>query len=98
MSDVAKWAILVAGALVLIAAVLSLPFVEFINFDEFGAAISNVISVAGDAFTFGRGLINSFLLPFGRHVFTGLLYWLFGKWMITTAIKIGAWIYHFIFK
>lgn len=98
MSDVAKWALLVAGALILIGLIMALPFVEFINLGEFSAAISNVVNIAGNAFQFGRGLINNFLLPFGRTVVTGLMYWLIGKWAITIAIKITAWVYHFIFK
>lgn len=98
MSDIAKWGLLAAAAVALLALVMALPFVEFINFDELGAALNNILSVAGAAFTFGRGLINCFLLPFGRTVFTGLLYWLVGKWAITISIKTGAWIYHFIFK
>ena len=98
MSDVAKWALLVAGAVALIALILALPFVEFIDLGEFSAALSNVVSIAGNAFLFGRGLINNFLLPFGRTVASGLMFWLFGKWAITITIKIGAWVYHFIFK
>lgn len=98
MSDIAKWALLVAGAVALIALIMALPFVEFINLEEFSAALSNVVNIAGDAFLFGRGLINNFLLPFGRTVASGLMFWLFGKWAITISIKIGAWVYHFIFK
>lgn len=98
MSDIVKWGLLVAGAIALIALVMSLPFVEFIDFGEFGSAIANVVSIAGGAFRFARGLINNFFLPFGRHIITGLMVWFIGKWAVTTGIKIGAWIYHFIFK
>ena len=98
MSDIAKWALLVAGAVAFLALILALPFVEFINLNEFSAALANVISIAGNAFKFGRGLINNFLLPFGRTVATGLMIWLLAKWAIPIAIKIGAWVYHFIFK
>ncbi len=98
MGDVVKWALLVAGAIILIALIVSLPFVEFIDLGEFGAALGNVVDIAGGAFQFARGLLNNFFLPFGRTVVTGLLFWLIAKWAITTAIKIGAWIYHFIFK
>ena len=98
MSDLAKWALLVAGAVALVALILALPFVEFINLDEFGAALTNVVDIAGNAFRFGRGLINNFLLPFGRTVASGLMFWLFGKWAILNGIKITAWVYHFIFK
>lgn len=98
MSDIAKWALLVAGAVAFIALIMALPFVEFINVGEFTSALANVIIIAGDAFAFGRGLINNFLLPFGRSVATGLMIWLLAKWAIPVAIKIGAWVYHFIFK
>lgn len=98
MSDIAKWALLVAGIVALIALIVALPFVDFINLGEFEDALGNVVDIAGDAFRFGRGLINNFFLPFGRTVITGLLVWLFGKWAITIAIKIVAWAYHFIFK
>ena len=98
MSDIAKWALLVGGAVALIALILALPFVEFINLEELSTALTNVNNIASDAFTFGRGLLNNFLLPFGRTVFSGLIFWLFGKWCAVIAIKIGAWVYHFIFK
>ena len=98
MSDVVKWALLGAGVVLLIGLVTALPFVEFINFGELGAAISNIISVAGGLFASARGLINCFLLPFGRNVLTGLLVWLFGKWAIMISIKTVAWVYHFVFR
>lgn len=98
MSDVVKWALLVAGAVVLVGLILALPFVDFINFSEFSVALTNIVNIAGGAFKFARGLLNNFFLPFGRSVVTGLMVWLIGKWAIMTAIKIAAWIYHFVFK
>lgn len=98
MSDVAKWALLVAGAVLVIGLIVALPFMDFINVDEFSAMISTVVSIAGDSFVFARGLVNNFLTPFGRTALTGLLYWMFGKWAITVGIKIYVWAYHFVFK
>lgn len=98
MSDIAKWALLAAAAVLLIGMIAALPFVEFIDFGQFSAALANITTVAGSAFRFGRGLINNFLLPFGRTVATGLFIWLVGKWALMIAIKIVAWAYHFIFK
>ena len=98
MSNAIKWALLTAGAVLLIGLVMSLPFVGFIDFGEFGSAISNIVTVVGDLFSSARGLINSFLLPFGRTVLTGLLLWLFGKWAITISIKTVTWVYHFVFR
>ena len=98
MSDIAKWALLVSGAIALIALIIALPFVEFINVGEFSSAISSVVTIAGDALMSARKLVNNFLSPFGRTVLSGLLMWLFGKWALMIGIKIAAWIYHFIFK
>lgn len=98
MSDVVKWGLLTAGLIALVVGVMSLPFVGFIDLGEFGAALDNIISVAGGAFQQARGLINCFLLPFGRTLLTGIMGWLFGKWAITIGIKIVSWVYHFVFR
>lgn len=98
MSDAVKWGLLVVGAVLIVGLIVALPFVEFINFEQFGSAVTNIVTIAGNAFRFGRGLINNFLLPFGRSVASGIMIWLLGKWAITTTIKITVQIYHFIFK
>lgn len=98
MSDAVKWALLVAGAVAIIALIVALPFVQFIDLGEFGAAIGNIVSVAGSAFRFGRGLINCFLLPFGRNLVSGIMIWLVAKWAYPITIKILTWIYHYVFK
>lgn len=98
MSDIAKWALLVAGILVLIGLILSLPFVNFIDFNEFGSMITELVNICSSLFYNARGLINNFLTPFGRTLLTGIIYYLLGKWFITISIKLVSWIYHFIFK
>lgn len=98
MSDIVKWGLLTAGLIALIGLIMALPFVGYIDLGQFGAAINNIVSVAGDAFQSARGLINCFLLPFGRTLLSGIMVWLFGKWAITVAIKIVAWVYHFVFR
>lgn len=98
MSNAIKWALLTAGAVLLIGLVFAFPFVGFINFEEYGGAIANIVDVAGGFFSSARGLINCFLLPFGRTVLTGLLVWLFGKWAIMISVKTVTWVYHFIFR
>lgn len=98
MSDAIKWALLVAGAVVIIGLIVALPFMDFMNVGEFADLIQGLVNIAGDGFAFARGLINNFLTPFGRTALTGLMVWLFGKWAIMIAIKISVWAYHFIFK
>ena len=98
MSTIAKWALLIAGAVLIIGLICALPFMDFINAGEFGSMINTLVDIAGSGFVFARGLLNNFLTPFGRTALTGLLYWIFGKWAITIGIKIVVWAYHFIFK
>ena len=98
MSDAVKWGLLVAGALAIIALIVALPFVDFINLEQFSLAITNIVGVAGSAFRFGRGIINNLLLPFGRTVASGIMIWLVGKWALVITIRIATWIYHYIFK
>lgn len=98
MSDIAKWAILIAAIIVVIGLVMALPFYEYIDVSKFSAAVVTIISVAGDGFTFARGLVNNFLSPWARGVFSGLLLWLIGKYVIIYTLKVSVWVYHYIFK
>ena len=98
MSDIVKWGLLAAGAVALVALIVALPFVDFINVGELGLLIGRLVDLVGGAFTSARGLVNNFLTPFGRDVLTGIMLYLLAKWVITLSIKITAWIYHFIFK
>jgi hypothetical protein len=98
MGDAIKWGLLATAIIVLIALVVALPFTNFIDVGEFTNGLTTIVNVCGNAFTSARGLINSFLTPFGRNLVTGMLIWFFGKWAITITIKITAWVYHFIFK
>lgn len=98
MSDIAKWALLIAGAVALIALVLALPFMDFLDTGELSSAIGDIVSVAGGAFGTVRGLLNNLLSPFGRTCLSGLLVYFFTKWIVTAGIKVTTWIYHFIFK
>lgn len=98
MSDIVKWGLLAAAAAAVVALIVALPFNDFLNVGELSASISNVVSIAGNAFKFGRGLINNLFLPFGRRVASGLMIWLIAKWVLMIGIKTATWAAHFIFK
>lgn len=98
MSDIAKWGLLAAAAVLLVGLIFALPFVQYIDLGQFGVAINNIVSVCADFFADARGLINCFLLPFGRTLLSGIMIWLIGKWALMNGIKIVVGIYHFIFK
>lgn len=98
MGDVVKWGLLVAGIVLLIALVMELPFLEFMNIEELTGAVATVVGICGEAFRFGRGLINNFLTPFGRSAATGLIFWVICKPFIMQAIQYIVMVYHYIFK
>lgn len=98
MSDVIKWALLAAGIVAILALILALPFVSYLDFGKVTAGVNTIVTVCSDFFRIVRGLINNFFSPFGRGCLTGLLFYLFGKWAITAGIKVTTGLYHFIFK
>lgn len=98
MSNAIKWALLTAGAVLLVGLVLALPFVDVINFGELSGAVSNLISVSGGALQSAKGIVNCFLSPWARGVLTGVIYYEIAKFAITISIKITTWVYHFIFR
>lgn len=98
MGDVVKWGLLVAGIILLISLVASLPFLEFMNLQELTSALSSVVTICGGVFKFARGLLNNFLSPFGRVAATGLIFWVICKPFILQAIQYIVQVYHYIFK
>ena len=98
MSDIAKWALLAAAIIAIIALIVAFPFMQYIDAAKFSAAISTIINTAADGFRFARGLVNNFLSPWARGVFSGLLIWLLAKPILTYGIKVTVWVYHYIFK
>lgn len=98
MSNVVKWGILAAAVVALIALIVALPFNQYISVGEFSTALAGVTTICGKYFKFGRGLINNFFSPFGRSCITGLLFYWIGGFFVKIAIKIVAWVQHFIFR
>ena len=98
MSNAVKWGLLAAGLAILIGLVIALPFTGLIDFNELSNSVGSLVSVAGQALYSGRCLVNNFLSPAGRTIFSGLLIYLCIKWAVTIGVKITAWIYHFIFR
>ena len=98
MSNVVKWGLLAAAVVALIALIMALPIVGFVDVDEFGSLLGQLATLAGGVFKSARGIINNFLTPFGRTLLTGIIAYLFGRWAITLGIKIVSWVYHFVFR
>lgn len=98
MSNIVKWALLAAGAVLLVGLVLSMPFVGVIDFGELSGAVNGIVSICGTSFSAAKGILNNFLTPWGRGVLTGVIYYEISKFAVTLTIKITTWIYHFVFR
>lgn len=98
MSDIAKWALLVAGMVAIIALIVALPIFDIINVDELTNTVSSIATICSNALQSARGLINYFLTPFGRNILTVVIGYEFGKFAYKWGIKILAYAYKWIFK
>lgn len=98
MSNVVKWALLAAGAVMLIGLVMALPITQYANGTSFRASITGIVNFTGNTFMNAKGLINNFLTSSGRTCLNGIIVWLFGKMFVMNAIKITTQVYHFIFR
>lgn len=98
MGEIIKWGILAALIVTLIAMIFALPVTGGIDLGAFGDGINTIVINAAGALNAARGLVNNFTTPAGAVIITGLLTWLFAKFLILQAIKIITWINHYIFK
>lgn len=96
MSNIVKWGLLGAGLIAIIALVGSLGLTDGLN--QLGGLFNQFVSLSGVYLQKGRGLINNFLTPFGRTLLSGLIGYIFFKWVYIMGAKILATIYHFIFR
>lgn len=98
MGDIAKWAILIAGIVIVIGLIMALPIIGYIDVSVYADGLATIISYAGDALIFARGFLNNFFSPWARKAVSGLMLWFVGKWLVTYSIKVMVWVYHYIFK
>ena len=98
MTDGIKWALLVTGFILVFGLIVALDIFKYIDLGVFEAAVSTLLNLAGDGFSFGRGLVNNLLSPWARTALSGLMYWLIAREFIIWTIKVSVWVYHYIFK
>ena len=98
MGEVAKWAILAVAIVTIITMILGFPIMQHANVSVYAQAVTTIITYAGDAFIFARGLVNNLFSPWARSALSGLMLWLIGKWLFTYGLKIIVWAYHYIFR
>lgn len=98
MSNIVKWGLLAAAVVALVALIVALPFNDYISSSNFSEAVNVIINYLGKYLKFGRALLNNFLNTWGRTALTGLIAYSFTKFFITLSIKVGSWVYHFVFR
>ena len=98
MTDIAKWALLLAGMIALIALIVALPIFDVLNIEELTAAISGITSICSGALQAGRGIINYFFTPVGRTLLTVVIDYELLKWAYKWGIKVLAYAYKWILK
>ena len=97
MSDVVKWALLVAGALVVIAAIV-IPLSGAIDLSALTTSLNSLLQIMSPYIRFGRCLFNNLLLPVGRPIASVVIVFEFTKWFVLLGVRIVSAIYHWIFK
>lgn len=98
MADIAKWAILVAGLVAIIALIVALPIFELLDIAVLTSAIGNIANLAGAALTSARGLLNYFVLPAAIPLVTVVIGYVILRPFLLWSIKILTMAYHWIFK
>lgn len=98
MSDIAKWAILAAGIIALIAIVMNLPIVQAIDTAQIAGVLSQFLSVVTPYITFARGLINFMVLPQVIPMIDIVMVWVFCKPLLTFVPMITKAVYKWILK
>lgn len=99
MSDIIKWALLVAGVVIILALIFALPIASGMDLGAFTEGITNIVGILGGYLKTARGFLNNLVLPtIGPPILTACIAWTFTKFFATQAIKIITWVYHFIFK
>lgn len=100
MSDVIKWGILTVGFAAIIALILAFPISSALGLasSSFSESVRYVVTYSGEGLYIARSLINTFLMSPGRKLLSGLIYWIFFKWIYTVSVKILIIAYKWIFK
>lgn len=98
MSDIAKWALLVAGMVAMIALLLAIPLFDGINLSSLTSTINQFTGVISPYIGFARGLINYLVLPQAIPIVNVILVYILTKPLVIGAIHLTRGIYSWIFK
>lgn len=96
MSNAVKWALLSAGLISIVVIVANFGLLGGVAF--IGESFGVILSLAGSMLSVARRILNNFLPVEGRVFLTGILFYIFFKWVLAIAVSITATVYHFIFR
>lgn len=98
MSEIAKWALLVAAMLGLIATVVTIGIFDAINVAAVSATVSQFTGLISPYVGFARGLINYLVFPQVIPLIDVILFYLITKPFVVGLLMVGRNIYVWIFK
>lgn len=103
MSEIAKWGLLVAGAVVILGMIFGLVAGEIPGgldtlVETLARLVMQLVGVIREGLYFGRGFVNLFTFPGYEWLVSLVITYLIGRWFFQLSSKIVIWIYHYIFK
>lgn len=98
MTDLAKWALLLAGLVAIVALIVALPIFDIINVDELTAAISGIATLTSQALIAARGIVNCFLTPVGRTILSVVIGYMILRFLYRWGVQLVSLAYKWIFK
>ncbi|MBQ8551665.1 MAG: hypothetical protein IJ428_02495 [Clostridia bacterium] len=98
MSDLAKWGILIAVAVAVIALIVALPVTGMIDLSALTEGISQIAAITGYYLTQARGFLNNFVPPGYEWMLTASISWAILSRFLTWVINITSQAAHYIFK
>ena len=98
MSDLAKWALLLAGLVAIVAAVVALPIFQIIDIASLTSAVATISVKCSSYLTAARGIINFFFFPAMRPMLTIAIGYSISGFLLIWAIKIVSMVYCWILK
>lgn len=98
MSNALKWGLLAASILIIVTMIFALPLAQGLNLSELSADLGGILAICSDFFLSARNFINNLLTPTGRTILSGIIGYIFFKWIYQIGYKTVTTVYRWIFK
>lgn len=98
MSDVAKWAILIAVAIAVIAMIVLLPVTGMIDISALTQGLNNIATIMGYYLIQAKGFLNCFVPPGFEWMITASISWTLLSKLLCWVINVSSQAAHYLFK